>query len=163
MTHIFDFIDGNGFFSELDESVKYELQRATVEVCIFDGFHSYHTDKFFDSQKHRPDPLAVFQSFGHPGHPPTPFTTFARRLLSVSANSASCERLFSVFGNTLTKLQNCLGRIILTQLSVMKMHVRDEQLESGGKGQLKRRFEARAKGKERPVDAQMPGPLFSGM
>jgi len=45
----------------------------------------------------------------------------------------------------------------------MKMHVRDEQLESGGKGRLKRRFEARAKGKERPVDAQMPGPLFSGM
>ena len=32
-THIFDFIEGKGFFSELDESVKYELQSATAEVC----------------------------------------------------------------------------------------------------------------------------------
>lgn len=31
-THIFNFIDGNGFFSELDESITYELHSATVEV-----------------------------------------------------------------------------------------------------------------------------------
>jgi len=31
-THVFNFIDGNGFFLELDESVKYELQSATMEV-----------------------------------------------------------------------------------------------------------------------------------
>jgi hypothetical protein len=31
-THIFNFIEGNGFFSELDESVKYELQCASNEV-----------------------------------------------------------------------------------------------------------------------------------
>jgi hypothetical protein len=32
-SHIFNFIDGNGFFAELDESVNYELQCAAVEVC----------------------------------------------------------------------------------------------------------------------------------
>jgi len=32
ITHIFDFIDGTGFFLELDESVKYEYERATREV-----------------------------------------------------------------------------------------------------------------------------------
>ena len=31
-THIINFIDGNGFFSEIDESVKYELQSANIEV-----------------------------------------------------------------------------------------------------------------------------------
>ena len=44
------------------------------------------------------------------------------------------------------------------------MHVRDEQLESGGKSRLKHRFEARAKDKGRPADVQtVPGPLFSGI
>ena len=71
-----------------------------------------------------------------------------------------------MFGNTLTKLRNRLGRVTLTQLSELKMHVRDEQLESDGKNRLKRRFEARAKGKGIPANAQTvnPGPprtLFS--
>lgn len=89
----------------------------------------------------------MFQSFGHPGHPPTDFIKFCRRLLSVSANSASCERLFSIFGNILTKLRNRLGKGTLTELAELKMRVRDEEMESGGKDRLKRRFEARAKGK----------------
>jgi len=65
-----------------------------------------------------------------------------------------------VFGNTLTKLRNRLGRVVLTQLSELKMHVRDEQLESGGKSRLKRRFEARAKGKGNP---EISVPLFLGI
>jgi hypothetical protein len=44
------------------------------------------------------------------------------------------------------------------------MHVRDEQLESGGKNRLKRRFAARAKGKGNPANAQTLGiPLFLGI
>jgi hypothetical protein len=73
-----------------------------------------------------------------------------------------------VFGNTLTKLRNRLGRGVLTQLSELKMHVRDEQLESDGKNRLKRRFEARAKSKGIPATSTAqtvnPGPprtLFS--
>jgi hypothetical protein len=102
-------------------------------------------------QKRRPDPLAVFQSFGHPGHPPTDFIKSCRRLLSVSANSASCERLFSIFGNILTKLRNRLGKGTLTELAELKMRVCDEEMESGGKDCLKSRFEARVKGKGKEV------------
>jgi len=68
-----------------------------------------------------------------------------------------------VFGNTLTKLRNRLGRVVLTQLSELKMHVRDEQLESDGKSRLKRRFEARAKGKGNPANTQTPVPLLLGI
>ena len=34
---------------------------------------------------------------------PTPLQKLAKRLLAVCANSASCERLFSLFGIILTK------------------------------------------------------------
>jgi hypothetical protein len=69
-----------------------------------------------------------------------PFIVLARRLLSICANSASCERLFSVFGATLTKLRNRLGTETLTSLSELKMRVRDEHLQRETRGRLKRRF-----------------------
>lgn len=60
----------------------------------------------------------------------------------MSANSASCERLFSVFGNTLTKLRNKLGDKVLVDLTEVKMHVRDEHISSAkAKQRLKRRFQ----------------------
>ena len=62
-----------------------------------------------------------------------------------------------MFGNTLTKLRNRLGRVVLTQLSELKMHVRDEQLEADGKSRLKRRFEARNKDKGNSTNNQPPG------
>jgi hypothetical protein len=91
-------------------------------------------------QKRQPDPLIVLDSYSIPGHSKdtTVFLTFARRLLSVSANSASCERLFSVFGNILTKLRNRTGNSVVVDLSEVKMHVRGRETKS----RLKRRFEA---------------------
>jgi hypothetical protein len=71
------------------------------------------------------------------------FFTFARRLLSVSANSASCERLFSVFGNVLTKLRNRTGNSVIVDLSEVKMHVHDEHINGcETRGRLKQCFEA---------------------
>jgi len=64
----------------------------------------------------------------------------AKRILSVTANSASCERLFSTFGATLTKLRNRLGTSTLQSLAELKMHIRDQQLQKGAKDQIKRRF-----------------------
>ena len=64
-------------------------------------------------------------------HEPRPLTRLAVHLLSVCANSASCERLFSVFGNILTKLRNRLGTKKLSQLAEIKMHLRDEHLRDG--------------------------------
>jgi len=72
----------------------------------------------------------------------SPFIIFARRLLSVSANSASCERLFSILGNILTKTRNRTGNTVLTDLAEVKMHIRDEHLALSTKSCLKRRFGA---------------------
>jgi hypothetical protein len=72
-----------------------------------------------------------------------PFILLAKRILSISANSASCERLFSVFGNTLTKLRSRLGTGTLTNLAELKMFVRDQHRQGETKGRLKRVFKAR--------------------
>jgi len=53
--------------------------------------------------------MAVYEEFCFPGRERPAFIHLAMRILSISANSASCERLFSMFGNILTKLRNRLG------------------------------------------------------
>jgi len=58
----------------------------------------------------------------------TLLSQFANRVLSITANSASCERLFSVFGNTLTKLRNRMGASTLANIAELRMHLRDEEL-----------------------------------
>jgi hypothetical protein len=45
-----------------------------------------------------------------------PLIRIARWVLSICANSASCERLFSFFGATLTKLRNCRGTGVMTSI-----------------------------------------------
>ena len=70
-----------------------------------------------------------------------PLVKLAKRVLSICANSASCERLFSIFGNTLTKLRNRLGTTTLTNLAELKMLIRDDHLNAGNaKDRLKRKF-----------------------
>jgi len=72
----------------------------------------------------------------------SPFLAFARRLLSISANSASCERLFSIFGNILTKLRNRTGNTTLLDLATVKMNLCNEHIQLGTKSRLKRNFGA---------------------
>ncbi len=60
-----------------------------------------------------------------------PLIRLARHILSITVNSASCERLFSTLGNTLTKLRNRLSTQTLVSLAELKMHIRDEYLEEG--------------------------------
>lgn len=72
-----------------------------------------------------------------------PFIRLAKRILSISANSASCERLFSIFGNTLTKLRNRLGTNTLTNLAELKMFLRDQHLQRDTKKRLKNIFQGR--------------------
>ncbi|KAF5350685.1 hypothetical protein D9756_008505 [Leucocoprinus leucothites] len=62
------------------------------------------------------------------GAPEPVFFTFARRVLSINVNSALCERLFSHFGDTLTKLRNRLGNNTLTNLSELGLNIHDEHL-----------------------------------
>jgi hAT family C-terminal dimerisation region len=77
-----------------------------------------------------------------PGRNPPSFIVLAQRILSISANSASCERLFSIFGATLTKLRNRLGVETLQSLGELKMHIRDEYTKRSQevKKRLKQRF-----------------------
>ncbi|KAF5385054.1 hypothetical protein D9615_001008 [Tricholomella constricta] len=89
------------------------------------------------------NPMNVFDSFCFPDRPWPALIQLASRILSISANSASCERLFSAFGNTLTKLRNRLGVGTLTALTELKMHIRDEHVRKQSKDRVKRQFTAR--------------------
>ncbi|KJA22371.1 hypothetical protein HYPSUDRAFT_1084456, partial [Hypholoma sublateritium FD-334 SS-4] len=126
-TDMVDFLSATGKFRRLREQVTFDLEQAS-------------------QRREQVDPLDTLSSFSIPGRPDldSPFMLFARRLLSVSANSASCERLFSVFGTILTKLRNRTGNTTLTNLSEIKMHIRDEHNAKGGKSRLKRQFQAQA-------------------
>lgn len=55
----------------------------------------------------------------------------ALRLFAICPNSASCERLFSAFGNILTKKRTSLSTTTMTSLARLKLHLRDEEIRSG--------------------------------
>ncbi|SJL01174.1 uncharacterized protein ARMOST_04492 [Armillaria ostoyae] len=108
------------------------------------------------AENESPDPRHIYQGLGHgSGVPMPPLFRLALHLFSVCANSASCERLFSVLGNTLTKLRNRLGTKTLTSLAEMKMHIRDEHLQMAAKvrDRLKRNF---GKGKDPFAPSEIP-------
>ena len=89
------------------------------------------------------DPLQVYRAMTPQNMAPSPLLKLANHILSICPNSASCKRLFSIFGNTLTKLRNCLGNQTLTSLAELKMHIRDEHLRSNEtKSRVKRLFSA---------------------
>ncbi|KIK97056.1 hypothetical protein PAXRUDRAFT_126216, partial [Paxillus rubicundulus Ve08.2h10] len=88
-------------------------------------------------QKTAPDPLAIYEDYSFAGQPPSPFIMLAKHILSVTANLASCEHLFSTFSTTLMKLHNQLGTCTLQSLAELKMHIHDQQLQKGVKDQIK--------------------------
>ena len=87
--------------------------------------------------------MVLYDQFCFAGREPPPFIRLAKRILSISANSASCERLFSVFGNILTKLRNRLGVNNMVMLAELKMHIRNEHAHKQTKKRLKRVFQVR--------------------
>ena len=58
-------------------------------------------------------------------------TRLAIRLLSVVANSAGCERSFSIFGNIHTKTRNKLGTETVHKTGILKMDIRRRHVEEG--------------------------------
>ena len=119
-----DYLDGSGICQDLAgyiEDMESQAQRANVS----------------------PDPLRVFRGITPDNRRPPPLFKLANHILSICPNSASCERLFSVFGNTLTKLRNRLGNQTLTSLAELKMHIRDEHMRNNEtKMRMKRIFGA---------------------
>ena len=73
----------------------------------------------------------------------TPLAQLARRILSICPNSASVERLWSVFGTILTKLRTCLGNAALLNLAELKLYLREEHVRARAvQTRLKRSFGA---------------------
>jgi hypothetical protein len=111
-------------------------------------------------QNKSPDPLAFYDLFSYPGQisEDPPLIKLAKHVLSICANSASCERLFSVFGNTLTKLRNRMSSKTLTDLAELKLLIRDEHRAAGKtKDQIKRKFgDVTPDAESAPIPSQPP-------
>lgn len=72
---------------------------------------------------------------------PNGVVKLARRLLSVIANSAGCERLFSQFGITHTKIRNRLSTQTVHKTAVVKMDIQQSHADAGLiRTRLKRKF-----------------------
>lgn len=70
-----------------------------------------------------------------------PIVQLALRVFAICPNSASCERLFSSYGQILTRQRSRLQAATLTQLAELKMHLRDDTARSGSlKQRLKRSY-----------------------
>ncbi|CDO68148.1 hypothetical protein BN946_scf185003.g20 [Trametes cinnabarina] len=115
-----DYFHKKGWFENIDDYVNTKLERARMlNIPV--------------------DPLEIWDGISIVDRGPRPLAMLARRILSVCANSASCERLFSIFGQLLTKLRNRMGSTTLSALAELKMHLRDEYSRSQGmKERLKR-------------------------
>lgn len=88
-----------------------------------------------------PDPITVYDGISPIiDISPPPLFKLAYHILSICPNSASCERLFSVFGNILTDRRNRLGNRPLTSLAKVKMHIRDEHVRDGETKKRMKRF-----------------------
>jgi len=55
----------------------------------------------------------------------------AQRIFSICANSAPCERLFSLFGVILSKLRSRLALEKMLDLAELRLHLRDEYMLRG--------------------------------
>lgn len=77
-----------------------------------------------------------------PGGSDPSLVTLALRIFSICPNSASCERLFSSFGNILTKSRSRLSNKALVELAELKLHLQEEEIQSGSmKERVKRHFD----------------------
>lgn len=76
------------------------------------------------------DPIDIWDGLSHPGSPLRPLHSIALHLLSICPNSASCKRLFSVFGAILTKWRNQLSTETLMLLAELKMYVHEEHVRN---------------------------------
>ena len=74
------------------------------------------------------DPIRIYDGIKY-GPTDPDLIKLATRVLSICCNSASCERLFSMFGNTLTKRRARLGMQAMTDQAELRLFLRDEHLK----------------------------------
>lgn len=127
-----------GFLKEigdyLNDSGVYCSKKDVIQSIRDDdvryNFRSYRTcTNDFAQPDGKFDPLAYYRGASHKDRPKTAFQDLAFRIFSICANSASCERLFSMFGNILTKLCNRLRPEVVQALAELKLHIRNEEIQ----------------------------------
>ena len=154
-----DYLVSTGpIFHDLQSYMETIESEAARQVGTSSGFYLGSERSTHQMQKVTPNPITVYEGLCHPGQDPPPLIKLAMHILSICANSASCERLFSTFGNILTKLRSRLGHNTMVDLAELKMHIRDEHLRSGTASCLKRFFGA----KPNPDNASGPPPSNTG-
>ena len=137
-----DYLTMAGQYSELRATCLRHKATVQQRVCFAFNFYPGTQTNLQDAPL---DPLEVYRDLSFSSEPHSPFHRLAARLLSVSANSATCERLFSVFGNTLTKLRNRMGTSTLSSIAELKMHVCNEHHLHSTKTRMKHMFATRSK------------------
>ncbi|KAF6748208.1 hypothetical protein DFP72DRAFT_820612, partial [Ephemerocybe angulata] len=134
------------FFGEscppaFDQEVRDYLRRSGRYRFIDSEITIEETDARINGRE--PDPMNIYQAISAAGAPDTPLIRLARHLFSAGTNSASCERLFSAFGNILTKLRNRLGVVNMQNITELKMRVNDgHRNDKDTQTRLKRHFVA---------------------
>lgn len=124
---VFDYMEGVGEFS--DEAMMLQDRKK--------GFTQRNEDADLVSIWRRIDRSEAPVCTGRNG-----VVKLARRLLSVIANSAGCERTFSTFGNIHTKIRNRLSPQNVHKTTLVKMDIRRSHAEAGISygNRLKRKF-----------------------
>jgi len=88
------------------------------------------------------------------GQERSPLQKLACRIFAICANSASVERLFSLFGHILTKLRSRLRTEAMVQLAELKLHIRDEYTKNAqAKQHLKRHIAGAPRSESAPPAA----------
>ncbi|EPQ51031.1 hypothetical protein GLOTRDRAFT_49718 [Gloeophyllum trabeum ATCC 11539] len=144
------------FFScNTPSTLNTELMEYMEDRNTYDGLAEYSSQIAAGAylKGESPDPLNVWKGFSYAGSEPSPLVKLANHILSICANSASCERLFSTFGLILTKLRNRLGEKTMLSLAELKMHLRDEHVRNDVQQRLKRHLG----GARPPPQAMDPG------
>ena len=83
----------------------------------------------------------------------------AMHILSISANSALCEHLFSSFGNILIKLHNQMSTKTLSTFGELKLHIHNQHHKYDTKQHVKDQMFMKATNPDTTVLRTLPGPI----
>ncbi|KAL0563196.1 hypothetical protein V5O48_018879 [Marasmius crinis-equi] len=138
------------FANELNSFILREGQYRNLETEVM----AEERRAFKDDRDFNPiNVLKQFQRIGSRGL--SPFLRFATLLLKITCNSASCERLFSIFGNILTKTRNRMGLETLHTLAEIKLHLWQQILrDRSHRDSLKKKFDFAATARSKAQDSQ---------